>query len=480
MKSRMFKDILIITLLTILSQSLIFITNSFVTSKIGINESLDTFNFLKVLFNFIINSIGILITTILIPKFICLEKNKQIIDKYLTLLIILFTLIMFGLYNISESILIKHLSYKNLKEIDDTLKIFIKIYTIIFVLNIFSSIYQANKKMVYTKVVQFSISIFLFLWIFNIENTSAKILSQGMLLSNLLGFFLYLFNKNTYIYKFKFNFNFKDEKLVQTLKISIPVFFSMSIYQLSLVVDSILAGKLGEGNITILSYSSSLIGILTMLFVNNINSYIYPQIIEIIENRYLLKEKIQDFLMYMLLILILIITYFIFIGKEILIVLFKNGKVLEMEIQTIYLLTVIYSLNLLFISGRDLMYRCFYAKKNTMVPFRNSIISVISNIIISIVLYRYIGIYGIVLGTLSSGIISFLRVYYIFNKNIVKIEISFKRMYLILKFYIKTIIILSIFNIIEIDNISIIIKFGGISLDILVSLFILKKWRYFK
>ena len=74
--------------------------------------------------------------------------------------------------------------------------------------------------------------------------------------------------------------------------------------------------------------------------------------------------------------------------------------------------TLIYVFGLPINAFRDLIYRYFYAKGDTLTPFRNSLLISFLNIVISIILARFIGIYGIVLGTvitsyMSLGIILF-------------------------------------------------------------------------
>ena len=69
--------------------------------------------------------------------------------------------------------------------------------------------------------------------------------------------------------------------------------------------------------------------------------------------------------------------------------------------------TLIYVRGLPINAFRDLIYRYFYAKGDTLTPFRNSLLISFLNIVISIILARFIGIYGIVLGTVITSETSF-------------------------------------------------------------------------
>jgi peptidoglycan biosynthesis protein MviN/MurJ (putative lipid II flippase) len=104
---------------------------------------------------------------------------------------------------------------------------------------------------------------------------------------------------------------------------------------------------------------------------------------------------------------------------------------------------------------RDTVYRYFYAKGNTNATFKNSISASIVNIIVSILLSKVIGIYGVVLGTvitsvfsLTSILIRFRKQYgFIPNKNHIIVEnakiIISSIMTIALSMTIKNIIVIS-------------------------------------
>ena len=75
---------------------------------------------------------------------------------------------------------------------------------------------------------------------------------------------------------------------------------------------------------------------------------------------------------------------------------------------------------------RDLIYRYFYANSNTKETFKNSVTVSIINIILSLSLVSIFGVYGIVLGTVLSNVISLALIYIRFKKNFgINIKISY-------------------------------------------------------
>lgn len=66
---------------------------------------------------------------------------------------------------------------------------------------------------------------------------------------------------------------------------------------------------------------------------------------------------------------------------------------------------------------RDLIYRYFYVKGDTLTPFKNSITVSLLNIIMSLILSNFFGVYGIVLGTMITSYISLLMIIIKFIKK---------------------------------------------------------------
>lgn len=85
----------------------------------------------------------------------------------------------------------------------------------------------------------------------------------------------------------------------------------------------------------------------------------------------------------------------------------------------------------------NLIYRYFYSLGDTKSTAQNSLIVSILNIIISVILVKIIGFFGIILGTIISSAISVLFIIMKFNKKI-GLDTSFKNT---IKGYLKNIIV---------------------------------------
>ena len=82
-----------------------------------------------------------------------------------------------------------------------------------------------------------------------------------------------------------------------------------------------------------------------------------------------------------------------------------------------FIYSAIYLFSQIFLIIRDLIFRYYYAKENTTATVYNSLISSVLNIIVSIVLANFIGVYGVILGTLISGVVSTIGILISMKKN---------------------------------------------------------------
>lgn len=133
----------------------------------------------------------------------------------------------------------------------------------------------------------------------------------------------------------------------------------------------------------------------------------------------------------------MLICGFINIGYEGISLLFQHGEFDESATLGVFVGSLIYILGQQTDVIRDLIYRYFYAKGNTKDPAINSLVISGTNIIISLILVRCIGFYGIIIGTVIASFISVIIILYKFIKKI-KLEVKISKVTILL---VKNIII---------------------------------------
>ena len=77
-----------------------------------------------------------------------------------------------------------------------------------------------------------------------------------------------------------------------------------------------------------------------------------------------------------------------------------------------------YSIGMVAVGLRDILSRAFYALQDTKTPMINATIAVVINIILNIILSRYLGIGGLALATSISAIVSTLLMFITLRRKI--------------------------------------------------------------
>ncbi len=220
-------------------------------------------------------------------------------------------------------------------------------------------------------------------------------------------------------------FEFKSKEFHPLLKMFIPTIFSTGVYQLSLLVDSIIASRLEVGKLSILSYSNQIVNIINVAIIGNLLIYSYPKIVKKITSngsQIYFWKNVSFFHM----IVCLIICGFINVGYEGVSVLFQHGNFDQAATMGVFIGSLIYIIGQQTDVVRDLIYRYFYAKGNTKDPAFNGIVISIVNIVISLIFVRCIGFYGIIIGTIVASFVSLLVILYKFGKKI-KFELKARK-----------------------------------------------------
>ena len=240
----------------------------------------------------------------------------------------------------------------------------------------------------------------------------AWIIAGGLLVNFIIDTIVAL--KLGWRYKPSFSFNKKTKHFANLF---IPVLVSTGIYRISLLVDTVISSRLDAGSITVLSYSNQISGMVNSLIIGNLLIYCYPKIVKNInDNRD--QSIFWNQTIFFHAVLCLIILGFAAVGQEGISLLFEHGKFEHEATMTVYYCCLIYIFGQQSNVIRDLVYRYFYALGDTKTAAKNSVLVGIINIIISILLSMWIGLYGIVLGTIIASAVSLIAILAKFKRTI--------------------------------------------------------------
>ena len=209
-------------------------------------------------------------------------------------------------------------------------------------------------------------------------------------------------------YKYNFYINFTDPYIKKIISLIPPVLVSVGISDLNRIIDRSLASTLVEGSISALNYGSRLTNLIQGIFITTLSTVIFP-ILSAAANRDNMTE-FKRILRYgfnsIVLITIPATVGMVVLAEPIVRIAFQRGI---FDAEATYLTTgalIFYSIGLVGVSLKPLISRAYYSMQDTKTPMINSIIAVSINIILNLILIRYMAHRGLALATSISAIVS--------------------------------------------------------------------------
>lgn len=212
-----------------------------------------------------------------------------------------------------------------------------------------------------------------------------------------------------------------NEKYIQKMIVLIgPVFIGVFANQLNVIIDKTLASQLGEGILSALNYANKLNLFVIGIFISSLSVVIYPTLskLSLRQDNDGFRRSIEKSMNMVSILIIPITMGAIVLSKPIVKMLFERGQFDSTATEITSLSLICYSIGLLGIGFNDLLKRIFYSLKDTKTPMINSVISIIFNIILNIILVKFMGYIGLPLATSVSCIITTILLFISLNKKV--------------------------------------------------------------
>lgn len=217
--------------------------------------------------------------------------------------------------------------------------------------------------------------------------------------------FIVLFAKK-HGYRHKLLFNFRDEHIKSMLYIILPVMLGVSVNQVNTLVDRTLASQIVEGGISALNYSAKLNGFIQGIFVISVTTVMFPTITKMVTNKNMdgLKKSLSEVISGVNLLIVPTTIGAMIFAKPIVTILFGRGAFNEQAIQMTATGLFYYSVGMIGFGLREVLSKTFYSMQDTKTPMINAAIGLALNIVLNLILSRYMGIGGLALATSIAAI----------------------------------------------------------------------------
>lgn len=256
--------------------------------------------------------------------------------------------------------------------------------------------------------------------------TSYYVLAFGSVIAVMFQlFFLFPFIKKLG-YSHKKIFKLKDNYIMKFISLAIPVILGVSVNQINVIIDKTLASNIAVGGISALNYANNLNLFILGVFSMAIATVMYPIISKMVieDNITGLKKTVKDSIIGINFLLTPIILGVLIFSGPIVNLLFGHGSFSNESFELTSSALFYYSIGMLGFGLREVLARVFYSMQDTKTPMINMVYGMTLNIILNIILSRYMGISGLALSTSIAAIFTTGLLFISLRKKIGSFEIK--------------------------------------------------------
>ncbi len=224
-------------------------------------------------------------------------------------------------------------------------------------------------------------------------------------------------------YKYKFIIDLKDENIIKILYLILPVFLGSYVNQINTVVNRTLASTLDSGSITALNYANKLNMFAVGIIVISLSTVMYPILSKLASEKKIkaFKYNVSKSLNITLIAMMPIMVIVMGLSTPIVTLLFEHGSFNSKATELTSTALLYYSMGIVAYGLREILSKSFYSLQDTKTPVKNATVSVIINVILSIVLVKYMGIGGLALASSISAIATSVLLFISLRKKIGRI-----------------------------------------------------------
>lgn len=428
------KNVLYIMILTFIGRILGFVRDVMIGSKFGATHITDAYFVAASIPTIIYSNILTAITTTYIPFYTKArveggeEGSRAFTNNVLNIVsVISIVICLLGMIFTRPIVSVIGAGFDN-----GTLELAIRLTRIIFpviifvgIANIFSGYLQANNEFKIPAIAcipQNGIIIvaIIFSGVFGIKG-----LIYATLISTIVQAFIQVPWMREKGFKYRLGINLKDSNIKGMGIAVIPVLAGVGIDQINSTIERILASGLVEGSISALNFASKLTSFVYGVISVSVSTVIYTKLAEYKE-----REDTKQFNTTLIsaintitLIVVPITAVTAVLSVPIISVLFERGAFDKKATMLTASALLFYSFGMVFCGYRTILNRTFFALHDTKTPMINASIGLGINIIINLLLIRYMQHAGLALGNSITYFVITVLLFISLKKKIGKIDI---------------------------------------------------------
>lgn len=214
-------------------------------------------------------------------------------------------------------------------------------------------------------------------------------------------------------YSYKWVLDVKDIFVKKMIHLVAPILIGVAVNQVNSIIDKTLASTLVEGSISSLNYANRLNQFVMAMFIMTIGTVVYPILSKLSNenNKEKFIKSIVQSINSVILLVIPISIGAIVLAEPIVKILFQRGEFDSRATYMTSIALIMYSIGMVAFGLRDILGKVFYSLQDTKTPMINGVMTIILNIILNIILVKYMGHAGLAFATSISAIICILLLF---------------------------------------------------------------------
>ena len=287
------------------------------------------------------------------------------------------------------------------------------------VVNFLSSISRANNRFTMPSLIGFPVSI--------ITIGSVVFLSERMGIHALVFAFIayttiqaaMLSVSLRKVFRLKLFISFTNGDLKDVVLLSLPIYLSIAVAEINMVVDRMLASGLPEGSITALNFALRVRGLPDALIIAPLVTVVFPLLSQHAARNdvKLVKSLTIRSLSVVFLTLIPVAAISMFYSTEIVQIVFERGAFTAERTQLTAGIFFYLIASVVFIGAYTMLANAFYSVQDTKTPQISAVVFVMCNIALNIILVRHMQAAGLALATTISCIIYFILLLVLYRRK---------------------------------------------------------------
>ncbi len=419
-RKNLFKTLFSITGVVIIAKVLGFLKQVITASKFGASIETDIISLSE---GFISNAdyaIVQTLTTAFVATYIHINSNdkeegKRFVSDSFKMMLVLSSIIAL-IFVLMAPIISKILAPTYTSELSSELSLYIRIFAPLFVLVIIRAIFQAllnaNDRYIPGEMTSFNQSVVIMLVILLTSSfLGVNSLVVASYASDIVNLLFLLVCAKSYLYFGKGN-PLKNSNIISMTKMMGPLLLGYSMIFINQQVDKIIVSSLEPGTVTAMHYGQVLSNLVCTL-ITSFCTVLFTKLTYSISEGDIEKASdlaIKASLLFFIVFAPISIITIIWSG-DIVQVTFGHGAFNNNAVRKAALALSGYGFMFVFYSIKGIFLRFQYGNKNTKTPMINNSIGICVNIILSIILSRIIGLFGVTLASsIAEGVSALLNI----------------------------------------------------------------------